>query len=120
MGRPVKPMRLNYYRSMPEFHACISVLGDPAEVRISASKESFISVRDGGITLSGGTPSKINIQGMPDSIRYAGLITQQRFPLTLLPSNIFLPIPANRFNPPFRDLVKTIGTMSALATAFLG
>ena len=118
--RPAKTFRLNYYKLFPELDASIVILGEPAEVRIKASKDSFIGVRDGGMTLSPGRGGKINVQGMPNSLRYGGMLSAPPFPLQLLPSTGVTPIPSIVFNPPFKELVKTLATMSTLATSFLG
>lgn len=117
--RPAKLFRLNYWQITPEFGACISLLGDPAEVRIQANEKSFISVRDGSITLSGGFPSVINVQGMSSSFKFGGMLQDLPFPLTLIPSTTFTPMPRQIFVPPFMPVVPMLAQLSSIASAML-
>jgi hypothetical protein len=112
-------LRLNYWRGNPEFAASITVLGDPAEVRISASAKSFISVSEQGLTLAGGFPSRINIQGMPSSVRYGGMLSALPFPLNLVPSTVGTPIPQQVFVPPMMQLMPEILQLSTIASSFV-
>ena len=118
--RPQKIIRLNYYKLMPEFEAAIAVLGDPAEIRLQATKSSFIGVREGVLSLSPGRGGKINIQAMPQNLRYGGLLSAPPFPFSLLPSTGITPIPQTVFNPPLKELVKTIATFAALSSSLVG
>ena len=118
--RPSKMMRLSYWKGNPEFAANITVLGDPAEVRISASARSFLSVSEEGMTLAGGFPGKINIQGMPSSIRYGGMLSSLPFPLNLIPSTVGTPIPQQVFVPPMMELMPQIIQLSTIASSFVG
>jgi len=118
-NRPRKTIRLNYWKASPEMAAHITLYGSPAEIRIAANQKSFIGVREDGITLSGGTPSKINIQGLSDSMRYAGLIGDLPFPLSLVPVTLVNPMPSQVIIPPFMDMIPTVMRIGVAATGMI-
>jgi hypothetical protein len=119
MVRPSKSLRLNYWQLTPEFGACIGVLGGPNEVLLQASQKAFISVKEDVVSISGGFPSKINIQGMSDSFRYAGMLQDLPFPLTLIPSTLATPLPKQLFVPPFMGLLPQLSQLGAIASIIL-
>ena len=119
MTRPSKFLRLNYWQMSPEFGACIGVLGGPNEIILQATQKSFISIKEDVLTLSGGFPSKINIQGMPESIRYGGMLQDLPFPLSLVPSTIATPMPRLIIVPPFMGLLPQLTQLASVASVLL-
>lgn len=119
MPRPSKVIRLNYWKTNKELAAMISVMGDPAEVRIAASPKSFVSVHEEGITLSGGFPSKIQVQGLSNSFIFAGMVQDVPFPLTLIPSTIASPIPRQIMRPPLMQILPTIKQFAQLGSMLM-
>jgi hypothetical protein len=117
--RPTKLLRLNYWQMTPEFAACIAILGDPAEIRIQASQKSFISVKEDAITLSGGFPSVINVQGMSSSFKFGGMLQDLPFPMTMIPSTTFTPIPRQMFSPPFMPIIPQLAQLGMIASALV-
>jgi len=117
--RPSKYLRINYWQMRPELSACIMILGNPNEIRLQAAQNSFISIHEEAITISGGTPSRINIQGMPASLKFAGMLQAPPFPLTLLPSTLATPIPQHIFMPPFVTLLPFIAQLGVVASSLV-
>lgn len=113
--RPAKYYRLNFANTKPG--AFMALYGDPNEVRIGANEKSFISVKEGGITLSPGLPGKIMLQGMPGCIKYAGLISDIPFPMSLIPSPF---TPKQIFTPPIKEMMDLVRTVSTLTGSFVG
>ncbi len=114
--RPSKVIRLNHWAKNPDMLAQISIFGKPGEVRISAGASSFLSVSTGGITLSPGIGNVINIQGMPQNVRYGGMLMDLPFPMSLIPSTTVTPLPKQFLAPPLKEILPTIRLMSQLAT----
>ena len=117
--RPQKIWKLNHWKNNEDFKASIVLLAEPNEVRISSGPKTFISVRDDGITLSPGTGSSVNIQGMSQNFKYGGLLSDLPFPLSLVPSTLATPFPAQFFSPPLGKLISIIKQVSVLSAAFL-
>ncbi len=118
--RPQKPWRLNYWGDIGDAEPHMSLLGDPGEARIGVGAKTFISVKEDSITLGGGFPSRINVQGLSSSFKYAGMIKPVGFPLSLIPSTIFTPFPRERFEPPLRESLGTIRQTAIIATSLIG
>lgn len=119
--KPQKSWRLNYWGDEPtSAEPQISLLGDPGEVRISAGPKSFLSIKEDNITMSGGFPSKFNVQGLESSFKYAGLVKPTPFWMSLIPSTIFTPFPRQRFDPPLRELIPVITQATIIATSLIG
>ena len=118
--RPAKTIRLNFWKTDPDLNAFIRVLGEPAEIRIGASSSKFISIRDEGITFSPGIGNKINIQTMPGSFKYGGMLGPLPFPANLIPSTIATPIPSMIFSPPLAALMSTIRVFAEFGAALAG
>ena len=119
MVRPSKYLRLNYWQLTPEFSSCIAILGGPNEIILQASQKAFISIKEDVVSIGGGFPSKINIQGMSDSFRYDGMLQDLPFPLTLIPSTIATPLPKQIFIPPFIGLLPVLTQLGALTPLIL-
>lgn len=115
--RPAKYFRLNFVDQQAK--AFIAIFGGPNEVRLAASPTNFLSVREDGVTLSPGMGNKLNIQSMPGMV-YGGMLQDLPFPLTLLPSTMATPLPAQTFAPPMQDLLPTIRMISNIVTSFVG
>lgn len=115
MNRPSKIFRLNYWDNDPKLAASITLLGEPGEIRIQANPMSFISMKNGSMTLSPGNGGRINVQGLPASMKYAGMIQSVPFPLSLIPSTAVTPIPQHIIVPPFKGLVKILGRFANIA-----
>lgn len=117
MKRPSKFLRLNYASQDPQ--AFLAIMGDPNEVRISAGEDSFISVRDGVVTISPGVTGKLNIQALPGALKYGGMISELPFPLAMLPKTPFTPLPTHIISPPLKELLPTIREIGVMASTFV-
>ena len=89
------------------------------EVRIASGPKSFISIKDNGITLAGGSPGGVKIQGLSQSLKYSGLMIDLPFPLSIMPTTPVSPMPKQVIVPPFAAVLKMIKEMSALANAMV-
>lgn len=118
--RPQKSWRMNYWGVGSDAEPHVSLLADPAELRMGVGAKSFVSVKEDGITLSGGVPSKINIQGLSSSFKYAGMIQDLPWPLTMIPSTAFTPFPKQIIVPPMVEQLPMIQQVAALATSIAG
>ncbi len=116
--RPGKTLKLKHWESGKKSAAHVTVLAEPDEVRISAGK-SFITVKEDYASISGGTPSVINIQGLSSSMRYAGMLQDSPFPLSLLPSTMMTPFPKQIIAPPFLRLLPEIAKLAGLVGNFV-
>lgn len=115
--RPQKTIRLNYHMPDPDYAANITVFGEPAEVRMASSPDTFVSIRKNGLSFSGSFPSKINIQGMSNSMKYAGgMIQDLPFPMALIPVTLATPFPKQIIIPPFNEILGTVRTLSQYAS----
>lgn len=122
-SRPQKTYRINFYKNDPEFAANFSVFANPAEARVSASESSFISVKAGdekNITLSPGAGGVINLQLLPQNLRYGGMISDLGFPMSLIPSTMTTPFPKQQITPPLINQISTIKEIAQIATMFVG
>lgn len=119
MARPTKTLRLNYWKLDPSMAANIQIMGKPAEVKISSSDKTFLSVRDTGITLSPGIGNNINIQGMSQNLRYGGLLSDLPFPLSVMPTTPFTPFPKQVFSPPLAKILPLLVDLSAIASSLV-
>lgn len=115
--RKQRTIKLNYWDDTGPH---ITLLEDPNEVRIASSDKSFMSLKDGHLTLSGGAPSKINIQGMSSSFKFAGMISDMPFPLTMIPSTMATPIPRQKVELPFMNIMPEIMKLSKFAMMLVG
>lgn len=115
--RRKKVFKLNYlHQNSGLKDAHISLLDGPDEVRLGVGADTFLSIRDGIISLGAGTPSTINIQGFSSSMVFAGMVRNQSFPLTLFPSTIASPIPQQAIAPPFLDLIPQLQQLAIAAS----
>ena len=117
--RPRKVFRLSYWRANPELAASVTLYGDPSEVRMSAGPKQFISVREEGLTFSPGFGNNINIQGLPQNMRYAGILKDLPFPLSIMPVTPFTPFPNQVFALPLKEVLPLIKDMIIIGTSFL-
>lgn len=122
MIRPQKQWRMRYWGDGDNSTAepIFDLLDDPAEARMSVGPKSFISVKEDGITMSGGFPSKINIQGMSSSMKYGGMIQDLPWPMTMIPSTTYTPFPKQIITPPFLEQMPTIQQAAVIATSIAG
>jgi hypothetical protein len=118
--RPAKIFRLNLWDLGEDVSAAITLLGAPGEIRIQANQESFMNVRPDGLSLSPGRGNKISIQGLPATMRYAGMIQAVPFPLSLIPSTAITPIPQHVIVPPFKRLVPLLTKFANIASKMAG
>lgn len=129
MARPGKYYRLKYSENKSgrssskkgeeDQEPVIAILADPGEVRVAGSANSFISITPNGISISGGFPSRISIQGLSQSLTFGGMVKNLEFPLTLLPSTPVTPLPQQRFAPPMSPMMKPIIELSKFLTSLL-
>lgn len=103
-----KVIRLNYWGETKKNEPSISLSDTDPEVRLNVGTKSFISLKENEVSISAGTPTKINIQGFSNSIKYAGLLSDIPFPLNLIPSTLATPLPSQIINVPFEDLLPVI------------
>lgn len=119
--RPQRTWRTSYWVGDTEdVQGAISILGDPGEVRLGVGPKSFISIQEDRISISGGTPSTISIQGLSGNMRYAGMIQDLPWPLTMIPSTTFSPLPNQLIVPPFLEQLPTIQQVAVIATSLAG
>lgn len=119
MSRPRKTLRLNYWKKDPALAANIQLLGNPSEVKISASDKTFVAVRETGITLSPGIGQNVNIQGLPQNLRYGGMLSDLPFPLSIMPTTPFTPWPKQMFSPPLAKIVPFLVDLSSIASSLV-
>ncbi len=118
--RPQKTWRMSYWVGREDkVEGAISILSNPAELRMGVGQKSFISVHEDKISMSGGTPSVISIQGMSSSMKYAGMIQDLPWPLTMIPSTTYTPFPKQLIIPPFLDQLPTIIQTATLLTGLI-
>ena len=118
--RKQKTIRLNYLRNLPNHSiASLTLLSDPAEARISVNEKQFIAVNETiGISLSPGMGNNINIQGMPGTIRYGGMLEALPFPMSIVPITAANPMPTQVLVPPLIGLAPTLIEMTAVLALF--
>lgn len=121
-ARPQKTWRMSYWgiaEGDADAEPQISLLGDPGEIRLGVGGKSFLSMKEDGITISGGMPSKINVQGFSSSFKYAGMIQDIPWPLTMIPSTAFTPIPMQIIVPPLLELLPIIKQAAIIASSMV-
>lgn len=121
--RGMKIWKLNYWKVDPEYAAQITLMAEPAEVRIAAADNAFMSVRSGaggGITLSPGPGKNINFQAMPGNFRYGGMLQDLPFPLSIIPVTPFTPFPNQYFRPPLENILPTVAQFAIIASSYVG
>ena len=116
--RPQKTWRMSYWGGDGPAEAHVSLLGDPGELRFGVGGKSFISIKEDSIALSGGTPSKINVQGL--GFKFAGMVQDMPFPLSMIPSTMFTPFPKQTIVPPFVEELPMIQQVAIIATSMAG
>jgi hypothetical protein len=119
MSRPCKTIRLNFWKRDPAFSASIQVLAQPAEVKLSASDKAFVSIRENGISLSPGLGKNINIQGLPQNLKYGGMLSDLPFPLSIMPTTPFTPYPKQIFSPPLAKIMPFLADMNSIASSLV-
>ncbi len=117
--RPSKILRLSYVKKDDQGNAFIQILGRPSEVKIGASDKSFISVRDDGISFSPGIGNNINFQGLPQNMKYAGMLMDLPFPLSILPTTPFTPFPKQIWSPPLGRIMPFLTDLSLIASSLV-
>lgn len=121
--RPQKTWRMSYWGTPAVGSGAepmLSLLGDPGEARMSAGNKSFISVKEDSVTISGGFPSKFNIQGMSSSFKYGGMVQDLPWPLSMIPSTLVTPFPKQIMAPPLVEILPTIQQIAMIATSLAG
>ncbi len=120
MNRAKKVIRLHYWGKQQEDEPFLALLDNPGELRLGVGAKSFISVKKDQISMSGGTPSTIAIQGLSSSMKYAGMIQDLPFPLSILPTTPATPFPKQLIVPPMADLLSTISQAAVIASSLAG
>ena len=118
--RPMKIIRLNYWRNDPDLAAYLAIVGKPSEVRLGVSPDKFLAVSESGISLSPGLSKQVNIQGLSGNIRYAGMIQDLPFPMSLIPVTLITPLPKQVINPPLKGVMSTVRDLTAAASMLTG
>ena len=117
--RPSKTFRLAYIENDKALGAVVQILGAPAEVRIAATDKNFISVRNDGISLSPGIGNNVNFQGLSQNMRYAGLLMDLPFPMSILPTTPFTPFPKQVFMPPLAKIIPFLADTSLILSSLM-
>ena len=120
MDRAKKVIRLHYWGKSTTDEPFLSLLDNPGEARLGVGNKSFISIKKDQISISGGTPSIINIQGLSSSMKYAGMIQDLPFPLSIIPTTIATPFPKQIIVPPLADLLSTVSQAAVIASSIAG
>lgn len=120
MARGQKVIRLKYWGKLQKDEAFLALLDNPGELRLGVGASSFVSVKKDQISLSGGTPSTISIQGLSSSMKYAGMISDLPFPQSIMPVTMSTPFPKQVIVPPMADLLDTITQVASLASSLVG
>jgi hypothetical protein len=118
--RPLKLIRINGWKKHPDYSAGLAIYAMPSEARLFASPNSFISVNSKSITLSPGTGGIINLQTLPQNIRYGGMLMDLPFPMSIMPATPVTPFPKQIFVPPFLELLPQIRELAQLSSFFVG
>lgn len=120
MDRAKKVIRLHYWGKSQDDEPFVSLLDNPGELRMGVGGKSFISIKKDQISMSGGTPSTISIQGLSSSMKYAGMIQDLPFPLSIMPTTMATPFPKQMIVPPLADLLSTISQAAVIASSLAG
>lgn len=118
VSRPHKSIRLSYVQQGQD-GPYLQLLGGPAEVKLGTSGKTFISVRDEGISLSPGLGNNVNIQGLPQNLRYGGMLMDLPFPLSIIPNTPFSPFPRQVFSPPLAKIVGFLSDLSLITSSLV-
>lgn len=118
--RSKKVIRLHYWGELQQDEAHLTILENPGEARLGCGNKSFISVKEDQVSISGGTPSTISIQGMSSSFKYAGMLQDLPFPLSILPVTALNPMPLQLMVPPLVGMLPTITQAAAIASSLIG
>lgn len=118
--RPQKSWRMSCWvgTDNPDDPA-VNLFRNPSEARMSVGTGSFVSVQDGRVSISGGVPSKVSIQSFSSNVTYAGLLGAPRWPLTMIPSTVFTPIPQQTFKPPLAEEIPLIAQIANIVTSLV-
>lgn len=117
--RAQKIWRLNTLAAQSDYTAHVAIFNNPPEVRMAATPSSFIAIKEDSITLAGGQPCTINVQGMSSSMKYGGMLQDLPFPLTLIPSTTFTPFPKQIFKPPFIEYIPLFNQIAQMMPQLL-
>jgi hypothetical protein len=115
--RQYRTLRLNDWSTDAQPH--VTIKDNPNEATVAANESSFINVHENGISLSPGQGGKINIQAMPGAIHYGGMLRDNIFPLSLIPSTVVTPNPRTMFSPPFLEQLPMWIELGIASTSFL-
>jgi hypothetical protein len=118
--RKQKVIRLNYIDAGLINSPCITLFDKPYELRLSVGPKSFVSIKEDSVTIGGGAPSKINVQGFSNTITYASMVQDLPFPLNLLPVTPFTPLPNQIISPPFKELIPILKQAATIASSIIG
>lgn len=118
-SRPAKSLRLSFVKTDRTGNAYLQVLGRPAEVKLGTTEKTFISIREDGISLSPGIGNNVNIQALPQNLRYGGLLMDLPFPLSIIPTTPFTPFPKQVFSVPLAKILPFIVDLSLLASSLV-
>lgn len=118
--RKQKTIRLDYLRNRSNNSmAAFTLFSGPAEARISVNEKQFVAITEStGVSLSPGTGKHINIQALPQNMRYGGLLQDLPFPLSIIPVTPVTPMPNQVIVPPLLGLVPTLASLAALLALF--
>lgn len=123
MGQPrkrkTKTYRLSHSFIDADPTAAIQILDSPAEIKIQANDKTFVTIREGGVSFSAGIGNQFNFQGLPQNMRYAGMLCDLPFPLSIIPTTPFTPWPKQIICPPLAPIMDTLRLVTGIASFFV-
>jgi len=118
--KPQKTWKLNHWSDDAALTPFFQLSGRPAEAKMAANQKTFFSARENGLTLSPGPGNNINLQILSHNFKYAGLIQDLPFPMSLIPVTLATPFPKQVISPPLKEIVPLIAQLSVMASSFVG
>jgi hypothetical protein len=120
LERPQKTWKLNHWNRDRGNTPFFQLSGNEPEAKMAANQKTFISAREGGISISPGPGNNVNFQGLSHNMKYGGMIQDLPFPMSMIPITPFTPFPLQTFSPPLKELVPIIAQLSVMASSFVG
>jgi|SRR3990167_940920 len=106
--RVLKPIGISKFKTAVE-------IAD-GSVKVAATGRNFLQVDESGITLNA---DSVNMQCLPNSVRYGGFVSPQSPFLGLIPSNNFFPVPQYTINLPIEGIA-SMAEMAEILASIIG
>lgn len=118
-NRPVKLFRITSSKDTKSGTVALYG-GEEPEVRITADDKTFMAITQDGFAVGAGMPSNFSIQGLSHSVKYAGgIVSDLPWPLSMLPSTTFTPLPKQIIVPPFGGDLQGMQDLASLASVLM-